>query len=190
MEIRPAIIAPISGRKTIAWIIGALAFHQIDVFNGNRPAIAEVHHQHGETDRRFRSRHGQHQQREHLSDDVAEEGRKCDQINVHREQDQFDGHQDDDDVLPVEKDAEDSQRKQDCPYRKIVSKTNRHCTHSAASASCSPCPEATFRTLIACPAVRAFCTLMSSRLTRTCWRNVSTMAPLMATSVSMPASCK
>src|SRR4029079_19144044 len=183
-------IAPIRGRKTIAWIVGPLAFHQIDVFDGNRAAIAEVHHQNRKSDRRFRSRDGQHQQREHLADDVAEEGRKRHQINVHREQDQFDRHQDNDDVLAVEEDAEDSQRKQDRANREIVSKTDRHCTHSAASASCRPCPEATLRTLIASPGVRAFCTLMSCRLTITLWRSVSTMAPIMATNSTMPASWK
>src|SRR3569833_1204078 len=60
MEISPATIAPISGRNTIAWIIDALAFHQIDVFDRDRAAIAEVNHQYRKADRRLRRRHRQH----------------------------------------------------------------------------------------------------------------------------------
>src|SRR3954468_23959127 len=183
-------IAPIRGRNTIAWIIGALAFHQIDVFDRDRTAIAEIHDQYRKSDRRFRCRHRQHQKREHLPDDVSEKGRKRHQVDVDRQKDQFDRHQNDDDVLTIEEDPQDAQRKQDGADRKIVPKADRHCTHSAASASCRPCPEATLRTLIASSGVRAFCTLMSCRLTITLWRSVSTMAPIMATKSTMPASWK
>src|ERR1019366_5136826 len=141
-EIRPARIAPISGRKTIAWIIRDLTLHQIDVFKRDRAAIAIVHDQHRKTDRRLRRRHREHQQREHLTDDVAQEGRERHQVDIDREQDQFDRHQDDDDVLAVEKDAENPEREQDRADREIVSETDRHCTHSGASASCRPCPDA------------------------------------------------
>src|ERR1700685_1950121 len=190
MEIRPARIAPISGRKTIAWIISALALHHIDVFNRDRAAVAEIHHQYCQTDRRLRRGHREHQQREHLADDVAEEGRERHQVDIDREQDQFDRHQDDDDVLAVEKDTEDAEREHDRADRKIMSETDRHCTHSGASASCRPWPEATLRTLIAISGVRAFCTLMSCRLTLALWRKVSTMAPIIATSSTMPAIWK
>src|SRR6266478_4956061 len=155
-----------------------LTLHQIDVFNRDRAAVAEVHHQHRQTDRRFRRGHRQHQQREHLADDVAQEGRERHQVDIHREQDQFDRHQDDDDVLAVEKDAENAEREQDRADRQIMSETDRHCTHSGASASCRPWPEATLRTLIASSGVRAFWTLMSCRLTLALWRSVSTMAPI------------
>src|SRR5450759_798110 len=167
-----------------------LTLHQIDVFNRDRAAVAEVHHQHRKTDRRFRRRHREHEQREHLTDDVAEEGRKRHQVDIDREQDQFDRHQDDDDVLAVEEDAENPCREQDRANREVMSKTYRHCTHSAASASCRPWPEATLRTLIAISGVRAFCTLMSWRLILALWRNVSTMAPIIATSSTMPANWK
>src|SRR6267378_2240632 len=174
IEISPARIAPISGRKTIAWIIRGLTLHQIDVFNRDRAAIAEIDHQH----------------RKHLADDVAKEGRERHQVDVDSEQDQFDRHQDDDDVLAVEKDAENAEREQNRADRQIMSKTDRHCTHSGASASCRPWPEATLRTLMASSGVRAFCTLMSCRLTLALWRSVSTMAPIIATSSTMPAIWK
>src|SRR5271166_3930099 len=164
------------------------ALHQIDVFDLDRAAVAEVNHQHGEPDRGLCGGDRQHQQRKHLPDDVAEKGRERHQIDIDREQDQLDRHQDDDDVLAVEEDAEDPCREQDRADCQIMSKPDRHRTHSAASASCKPCPEATLRTLMASSGVRAFCTLMSCRLTLALWRKVSTMAPIIATSSTMLAS--
>src|SRR3984885_10715667 len=167
-----------------------LALHQIDVFNRDRTAVAVVPDQHRQTDRSFRGGYRQHQEREHLADDVAEKRGERHQVDVDREQNQLDRHQDDDDVLAVEEDAEDPERKQDRTDREIVPKTDRHCTHSAASASCKPCPAATLRTLMASSGVRAFCTLMSCRLTLTLWRSVRTMAPIIAPSSTMPAIWK
>src|ERR1700730_10217709 len=97
--------APMSGRTTVASYM-PLALHQIDVLTRDRAAVAEIGDEDGEPDRGFRRRHGQHDQRVDLSDDIAEETRERDQINVDREQDELDGHQDDDDVLTVEEDAE------------------------------------------------------------------------------------
>src|SRR5688572_5050517 len=102
---RPATIAASKGRKTMSWtdswtFISAL--HLVDVVDGDRTAAAEVDDQDRQADRRFARRHRQHEHREHLSDEIAEEGGEGDQIDVHREQDQLDRHQDDDDVLAVE----------------------------------------------------------------------------------------
>src|SRR4029079_6190304 len=168
-------------------IAAPLALHQINVFNRDRTAVAEIDHQHRKADRCFGRGDCQHQQREHLADDVAKEGRERHQVDVDGEQDQLDRHQDDDDVLAIQEDAEDPEREQDGADREIVPQTNSHFTHSAASASCSPCPDVTLRTAIASSGVRAFCALMSCRLTFTLWRSVSTMAPIMATSSTMPA---
>src|SRR3954469_24298595 len=177
-------------RQEYDGLIHALALHQIDVFDRDRTAVAEINHQHGKPDRRFRRRHRQHQQRKYLAHDVAEEGGERHQVDVDREQDQFDRHEDDDDVLAVEEDAENPKREQDRTDSQIVSETDGHFTPPAASASCRPCPAATLRTLMASSGVRAFCTLMSCRLTEALWRKVSTMAPIMATSSTMPASWK
>ncbi len=57
--------------------------------------------------------HGQHEQREDLADQIAEERREGHEVDVDRQQHQFDRHQDDDDVLAVEEDAEDADREQD-----------------------------------------------------------------------------
>src|SRR5262249_42057112 len=155
-----------------------------------RAAVAEIHHEHGKTDRGLRGGDRQHKKRKDLADDVAEEGRERHQVDVDRQQNQLDRHQDDDDVLAVEEDAEDSEREQDRADGEVMSEPDGHFTPSAASASCRPWPEATLRTLMASSGVRAFCTLMSWRLTCALWRKVSTIAPIMATSSTMPASWK
>ena len=48
------------------------ALHQIDVFNRDRAAVAEIDHQNGKPDGGFRRRDREHEQREDLADDVAE----------------------------------------------------------------------------------------------------------------------
>src|SRR3954468_19956188 len=167
-------MAPSRGRKTIAWTmiysfrmiwsenrcplfrIMRSALHQIDVLNRDRAAVAEIDHQDGKTDRGFSGRDGEHQEREDLPDDVAEEGRERHEVDVDREQDQLDRHQDDDDVLAIQEDAEDAEREQDRADRQIVSEPDRHFTHSAASESWSPCPGATLRIAMAISGVRSF----------------------------------
>ena len=67
----------------------------------------------GKADRRLGRGDGEHEEREDLADEIAEEGREGDEVDVDREQDQLDRHQDDDDVLAVEEDAEDAEREQD-----------------------------------------------------------------------------
>ena len=46
-------------------------------------------------------------------DQIVQKGGEGDEIDVHRQQDQLDRHQDDDDVLAVEEDAEHAEREQD-----------------------------------------------------------------------------
>ena len=47
------------------------ALHQIDVFHRDRAAVAVEHHEDGKPDGSLGRRDGQHQQREHLSDQIA-----------------------------------------------------------------------------------------------------------------------
>ena len=65
-------------------------------------------------------------QREDLTDEIAEEGRERDQIDVDREQHQLDRHQDDDDVLAVDEDAEDADREQDRGDRQVMRQADGH----------------------------------------------------------------
>src|ERR1043166_707881 len=173
MAIRPATMQPSSGRKTMAWYIGVgLALHQIDVFDRDRAAVAIEHDQDGEPDGGLGRRNGQHQQREDLPDQVAEERGERHQVDVDGEQDQLDRHQDDDDVLAVDEDAEDPEREQDRGDREVVPEPDGHVR---------PCPGVTFTTSIAVSRVRATCAAGFCRLTGTRWRRVSTIAPNKAT---------
>src|SRR5665811_530126 len=160
------------------------ALHQIDVFDRDRAAVAVVDHEDGKPNRRVRGRDGEHQKRKNLADDVAEMGGEGDQIDVDREQDQLDRHQDDEHVLAVEEDAENPEREQDRGDREIMSKADGHVLLPR------PCPVRTLRTSIAVAGVRATCSEMSCRRTRSLWRSVSTIAPTMATSRIMPAASK
>src|SRR6266508_1111129 len=157
------------------------ALHQIDVLDRDRAAIAEIGDQNGEPDGGFGGGDGEHQEREDLADEVAEEAREGDQVDVDREQDQLDRHQDDDHVLPVEENAEDAEREQDCGNRQVMAEPDGHD---------SPCPGRTLTISIAVALPRATCRLMFWRLTLGLWRSVSTIAPIMATSSTTPAAWK
>src|SRR5437660_8365724 len=89
------------------------ALQQIDVIDRDRAAVAEIGDQNGKPDGGFGGRHGQHQERIDLPDQVAQMGGERNQIEINRKQDQLDRHQDDDDVLAVEEDAENAEREQD-----------------------------------------------------------------------------
>src|SRR5262249_27485236 len=108
--------------------------------------------------------------------------RERDEVDVDREQDQLDRHQDDDDVLPVKKDAQDAQREQDRSDRKIMSEPDGHRQ--------IPCPGCTLRISIEVSRVRATCSAMFWRLTFGVWRSVSTIAPIIATSSTTPEAWK
>src|SRR6202050_25489 len=125
----PAMTAPSSGRKTMASYMPPLAFHQIDVFNRNRATVAEIGDENRKSDRSLRCRHREHDQRIDLADDVAEETRERHQVEVDGEQDELDRHQDDDDVLAVEEDAQNPEREQDRGDRQIMAEPDRHCSH-------------------------------------------------------------
>ena len=49
------------------------ALHQIDVFDRDRAAVAEIDDEDGKPDRGFRRRDREHEQREDLADEIAEE---------------------------------------------------------------------------------------------------------------------
>jgi hypothetical protein len=70
------------------------------------PRLRKIDDENGKPDGRLGRRDGQHEQREDLADHVAEFGREGDEVDVDRQQDQLDRHQDDDDVLAVQEDAE------------------------------------------------------------------------------------
>src|SRR5581483_11480108 len=105
----------------------------------------------GKPDRRLRGRDRQHDQRIDLADQVAEEGGEGDKVDVDREQNELDRHQDDDDVLAVEKDAEDAEREQDGGDGEIMSEPDDHD---------SPCPGRTWTMSMAVALPRPTCAEM------------------------------
>src|SRR5687767_12263231 len=113
---RPATIAATSGPRTMATSMRgstASASHRVQFFDVDAAPLAEQHHQDRKADRRFGRSHGENEEHEHLAVDVAEEARERDEVEVDREQHQFDTHQQQDDVLAVEEDPRDADREQD-----------------------------------------------------------------------------
>src|SRR5258708_34885768 len=76
---KPAMNAPSSGRETAA-IVTRSTLHQIDVFDRDGAAVAEIDDDDGEADRRLCRGHGQHEHREDLADQIAETGREGDRV--------------------------------------------------------------------------------------------------------------
>src|ERR1700689_2612124 len=167
----PAMTGPRRGRETRASYMLRLALHQVNVFNRNRAAVAEIGDEDGEPDGGLRRRHREHNERIDLADDVAEESRERHQIDVDGEQDELDRHQDDDDVLAVEEDAQDPEREQDRGNREIMAEPNYHG---------SPCPDLTLTTSIAVSRRRATWSEIFCRRTFGLCCRVSTMAPIIA----------
>src|SRR5262245_32419935 len=158
-----------------------LALHEIDVLDRDRTAIAEVGNQDSEPDCRFRGGNRQDQQCIDLADEIGEEARERDEVDVDRKEDQLDRHHDDDDVLPVEEDAEYAEREQDRRNSEIVAEPDDHD---------SPCPGRTLTISIAVSLVRATCSAMFWRLIFCRWWSVNTIAPTMATNRMSPAAWK
>src|SRR3546814_16082445 len=86
---KPAMSAPISGRKTIAAYIRPSALHHVDVGDRDRAAVAEVDAQAGDTDRGLGRRPRPDEHRENLPDQVAEMRVARPQSTVHPRQQQL-----------------------------------------------------------------------------------------------------
>src|SRR5216683_2199529 len=120
----PAINAARSGRRTAAMLTSISALHQVDVFDFDSAAIAEIDEQYGKTDRRLGSGNGQHEHRENLADEVVQKRREGDEIDIDREQNQLDRHQDDDDVLAIEENAENPQGEEHRGDNEVMGQTD------------------------------------------------------------------
>src|ERR1700730_15909890 len=176
---KPAMNAPKSGRKTAAIVTGS-AFHRVDVFDGDGAAVAEIDDEDGEADRRLRRGHGQHEHGEDLPDEIVQEIGEGDEVDVDGEQHQLDRHQNDDDVLAVQEDAEDAEREQDRGDREIVSEADLE--HFGQT----PCPGRTLTISSVSSRLRPTCRAIRCRRTPSRVRKVRTIAPIMATSRIIP----
>src|SRR5690242_17937912 len=181
-------IAPTSGanRMIVTRDFGSMcsssALHHRSVVDGDVAAVAEEGHQDGEADGGLGGGDGQHEHGEDLPHHVVQIDREGHQVDVHREQDQLDRHQDDDDVLAVHEDAEDPDREQDRGDREIVGEPDGHWS--------IPWPGLRLTTRMPVAGPRRTWSATTWRFTPGLWRSVSTMAPIMATSSTMPAAWK
>src|SRR6056297_2766569 len=122
----PAMMAPMRGAKRMVNSIGS-AFHHVDVFHGDGAAVAEEADKNGQPDRRLGRSDRQDEQGKDLSNQIAQKGRKRDKVDVDREQHQFNRHQQDDDVLPVQEEAENPDDEQRRRHRQVMFKSNHAC---------------------------------------------------------------
>src|ERR1700753_2216218 len=179
----PTMAAPKSGGNTAkAFNMVRSALHFIDVFNRDRTAVAEIDHQARQADRRFRRCDGQHEHDEDLTEQVAQEGGEGDEIDADRQQDQFDRHQDDDDVLPVQEDAHDADDEDQRTDDQVIPNAD-HWTGA-------PAPEETCLTARTSPRLRPIWAEMRWRWTPGRCLSVSTIAPIIATSRIRPETWK
>src|SRR5690625_2211998 len=93
---KPAMIAPISGRNTMATSSTVSTLHHVDVFDGDGAPVAEEDHQNRQADRRLGGGHRQHEQGKDLPHKVVQVRREGHQVDVDRQQQELDRHEDDD----------------------------------------------------------------------------------------------
>src|SRR5687767_12050307 len=110
---RPAMMLPNSGASTTAIsrllervisIYGS-ALQRVDFADIDGAAGTEQGYQDRKADGGLGCGHGQDEEDEQLSGRITQLTREPDEIDVHRQQHQLDGHQQHDDVLAVEEDA-------------------------------------------------------------------------------------
>src|SRR5690554_6836045 len=78
---KPAMMAPTSGANRIIFSM-ASALHHVDVFDRDRPAVAEEADEDCKPDRGLGRGDRQHQQRENLSGEIARIAGESDQIDI------------------------------------------------------------------------------------------------------------
>src|SRR6056297_905095 len=91
----------------------ALTFHRIQIGHIDGLAIAEQHHQDRQADGRLGGCHRENEEHEYLARVVTEIMGKGDEVHVHRQQHELDGHEQDDHILAVEEDAGHGQTEHD-----------------------------------------------------------------------------
>src|SRR5690606_17269286 len=166
------------------------ALQRIDFADIDRAACAEQGHQDRQTNGGLGGGYGQDEEHEQLSGRITQFTRKPDEIDVHREQHQLDGHQQDDDVLPVEEDAGQADAEQHRAQRQNVAQRDHGlasspsagvpsaalllpCTNGCSTSILTTRRRSADLTMVCSP---GFCVLMPVR-----WRRVSMTAATTAT---------
>ena len=80
-----------------------LAFEGIELIDVNGGTVSKEQNQNGQTDGRLCCSHRQDKEHKDLALDIVQIMRERNKIHIHRQQHELNGHEDDDDVLAVEK---------------------------------------------------------------------------------------
>ena len=92
----------------------------VKIIHVDRPQITEQHHENCQPYRWFRCCNGQNKKHKNLPGRITKVVRKCNEIHIYRKQHEFDRHEQNDDVFPIEENAHYADRKQDRAKNQIV----------------------------------------------------------------------
>mmetsp|Transcript_8082 Transcript_8082/g.15724 ORF Transcript_8082/g.15724 Transcript_8082/m.15724 type:complete len:236 (+) Transcript_8082:2683-3390(+) len=174
------------------------ALQRVEFLDIDAGPVAEQHDQDGQADGRLGRRDGQDEEHEDLAAHVAEVVREGDEVQVDRQQHQLDGHQQHDQVLAVQEDADHRQREQHRAERQEVAQRESTQSSNAGHAW----PPSVGAASAGATTVGGILTILRrwALVTLTCSeasiareslrrRSVSAMAATMATSSSTAAIC-
>ncbi len=91
----------------------------------NRPQITEQCNENGQTDGGFGRCDGQNEENKDLTRSVPEIMGEGDEVHIDGEQDQLDGHQQNDQILAIKEDPDDTDGKQYRPENQIMRQRKR-----------------------------------------------------------------
>src|SRR5690606_30756667 len=169
-----------------------LALEAVEIVDVDGRQVTEENHQDGQADRSFCGGDGQNEDHEHLAVKVIHVAGERNEIHVDGEQHQLDGHQQNDQVLAVQEDSDDGDAEQHRAENQIMRQRDHALLPSwpSAGAAGASTSAAIFTTRTRSAALTRTCrpgliALLSLRL-----RNVSTTAPIRATSRMTEASSR
>lgn len=104
----------------------------VEIFRIDAGLVAEQKHQDRQTDGRLGRCHCQDEEHEHLSVHVTQIAGEGHEVHVDGQEHQLDGHQQHDQVLAVQKNANDGEREQHGAQRQVMAQSQRHAFVSTA----------------------------------------------------------
>src|SRR5436190_21348767 len=209
---RPATIAPTSGAigttvssagERVVAMSCCSALERVELVDGDGRARSEQHDEDGEADGRLRGGDGEDEEDEDLAGHRigarlrVEVVRERDEVQVDGEQHQLDRHQQHDQVLAIEEDADHRQREQDRADGEVVAERDRAERHRRSPTGLTASLGASRGTgsgfIVTMRMRSAFCALTCSdgsiRFESFLARKVSEIAAMIATSSSTAAIC-
>ena len=97
-----------------------LALQAVQIIHMDGFEVTEQHDKNSQTDSRLGSSNRQNEEDEDLPRKILKIVREGNEVHIHREQHQLDGHQDNDQILPVKENPDDANGKQNgAEYQKM-----------------------------------------------------------------------